>query len=120
MFQSGSPILESICLFCFRVFQHDLYQLRLNTARAYVSALETSASPVSSDPEEPLKLTVQVRILLGNDDIQTHRCLLHFIIRVPCNMKPFLPLIKKCCNLGICLTEHRHAIFVKVFDINVA
>lgn len=43
-----------------RVFQHDLYQLRLNTARAYVSALETSANPVSSDPEEPIKLTAQV------------------------------------------------------------
>ncbi len=48
----------SVC----RVFQHDLYQLRLNTARSYVAALETSASPVSSDPEEPLKLTVQVPI----------------------------------------------------------
>ena len=43
-----------------RVFQHDLYQLRLNTARAYVSALDTSANPVSSDPEEPIKLTAQV------------------------------------------------------------
>ena len=43
-----------------RVFQHDLYQLRLNTARAYVSALETSSNPVSSDPEEPIKLTAQV------------------------------------------------------------
>jgi len=43
-----------------RVFQHDLYQLRLNTARAYVSALDTSSNPVSSDPEEPIKLTAQV------------------------------------------------------------
>ena len=43
-----------------RVFQHDLYQLRLNTARAYVNALQTSANPVSSDPEEPIKLTAQV------------------------------------------------------------
>ncbi|XP_023347799.1 Bardet-Biedl syndrome 1 protein homolog isoform X2 [Eurytemora carolleeae] len=43
-----------------RVFQHDLYQLRLNTARAFVSALETSSNPVSSDPEEPIKLTAQV------------------------------------------------------------
>ena len=45
-----------------RVFQHDLYQLRLNTARAYVSALQTVAVPVSADPEEPLKLSAQVAV----------------------------------------------------------
>ncbi len=86
--------MEFIYLFCFRVFQHDLYQLRLNTARAYVSALETSASPVSSDPEEPLKLTVQVRILLSNDDIHTLRCLFHNFIILPCHTKQFLLFIK--------------------------
>ncbi len=43
-----------------RVFQHDLYQLRLKTARCYVSALETSANPVSADPEEPIKISAQV------------------------------------------------------------
>ena len=53
--------LENVAgIVVFRVFQHDLYQLRLNTARSVVAALETSASPVSSDPGEPLKLTVQV------------------------------------------------------------
>ena len=55
-----------------RVFQHDLYQLRLNTARSYVAALQTKAAPVSTDPEEPLKLSAQVlglgpvfRLILG-------------------------------------------------------
>ena len=43
-----------------RVFQHDLYQLRLKTARCYVSALETSANPVSADPDEPIKISAQV------------------------------------------------------------
>ncbi|XP_071535409.1 BBSome complex member BBS1 [Panulirus ornatus] len=43
-----------------RVFQHDLYRLRLNTARAYVQALETSSNPVSLSQTEPLKLSAQV------------------------------------------------------------
>ncbi|XP_018022222.2 Bardet-Biedl syndrome 1 protein [Hyalella azteca] len=43
-----------------RVFQHDLYKLRLNTARQYVRALETSSNPVSITQTEPLKLSAQV------------------------------------------------------------
>ncbi|RXG51025.1 Bardet-Biedl syndrome 1 protein [Armadillidium vulgare] len=43
-----------------RVFQHDLYRLRLNTARSYVQALESSSNPVSLTQEEPLKLSAQV------------------------------------------------------------
>ncbi|KAG0729916.1 Bardet-Biedl syndrome 1 [Chionoecetes opilio] len=43
-----------------RVFQHDLYRLRLSTARAYVQALETSSNPVSLSQTEPLKLSAQV------------------------------------------------------------
>ncbi|KAF2361455.1 hypothetical protein FHG87_007784 [Trinorchestia longiramus] len=43
-----------------RVFQHDLYKLRLNTARQYVRALETSSNPVSLTQTEPLKLSAQV------------------------------------------------------------
>uniref|UniRef100_A0A6A7G4S6 Bardet-Biedl syndrome 1 protein-like n=1 Tax=Hirondellea gigas TaxID=1518452 RepID=A0A6A7G4S6_9CRUS len=43
-----------------RVFQHDLYKLRLNTARQYVRALETSSNPVSLSQSEPLKLSAQV------------------------------------------------------------
>ena len=43
-----------------RVFQHDLYKLRLNTARLYVRALETSSNPVTISQNEPLKLSAQV------------------------------------------------------------
>ena len=43
-----------------RVFQHDLYRLRLSTARAYVQALETSSNPISLSQTEPLKLSAQV------------------------------------------------------------
>ncbi|XP_045616559.1 BBSome complex member BBS1 isoform X1 [Procambarus clarkii] len=48
------------CVLMHRVFQHDLYRLRLNTARAYVQALETSSNPVSLSQTEPLKLSAQV------------------------------------------------------------
>eukprot|EP00094_Tigriopus_californicus_P008115 TCALIF_07811-PA protein Name:"Similar to BBS1 Bardet-Biedl syndrome 1 protein (Homo sapiens)" AED:0.07 eAED:0.07 QI:80/0.71/0.37/1/0.71/0.5/8/222/576 len=44
-----------------RVFQHDLYLMRLNTARAFVSTLESSSNPVTLDQGEPLKLSAQVR-----------------------------------------------------------
>lgn len=43
-----------------RVFQHDLYLLRLNTARSFVSALNTSSNPVSNDGEDQIKLSAQV------------------------------------------------------------
>ncbi|CAL4218924.1 unnamed protein product, partial [Meganyctiphanes norvegica] len=48
------------CILMHRVFQHDLYRLRLNTARAYVQALETSSNPISLSNTEPLKLSAQV------------------------------------------------------------
>ncbi|KAK4326344.1 hypothetical protein Pmani_003138 [Petrolisthes manimaculis] len=48
------------CVLMHRVFQHDLYRLRLSTARAYVSALDTSSNPVSLSQSEPLKLSAQV------------------------------------------------------------
>ncbi|XP_050689408.1 Bardet-Biedl syndrome 1 protein homolog [Eriocheir sinensis] len=48
------------CVLMHRVFQHDLYRLRLSTARAYVHALETSSNPVSLTQTEPLKLSAQV------------------------------------------------------------
>jgi Bardet-Biedl syndrome 1 protein len=46
-----------------RVFQHDLYLLRLNTARAFVRALQTSSNPItmaSEENDEPIKLSAQV------------------------------------------------------------
>lgn len=43
-----------------RAFQHDLYRLRLTTARAYVNALTSSQNPVSYGAIDPLKLSAQV------------------------------------------------------------
>lgn len=45
-----------------RTFQTDLYLLRLRAARAYVQALESSLSPMSTTAREPLKLHAVVRI----------------------------------------------------------
>ncbi|XP_014667462.1 PREDICTED: Bardet-Biedl syndrome 1 protein-like [Priapulus caudatus] len=44
-----------------RMFQHDLYRLRLNTAKSYVSSLESSLNPISSSLSEPVKLSAQVQ-----------------------------------------------------------
>lgn len=44
-----------------RAFQHDLYRLRLNTARAYVKSLESSLNPVSSSQNEAVKLTAAIQ-----------------------------------------------------------
>ncbi|XP_077996781.1 BBSome complex member BBS1-like [Glandiceps talaboti] len=44
-----------------RMFQHDLYRLRLNTARAFVKALDNSLNPISTNPQEPLKLSAQIQ-----------------------------------------------------------
>ncbi|XP_039337778.1 Bardet-Biedl syndrome 1 protein isoform X4 [Mauremys reevesii] len=44
-----------------RVFQMDLYRLRLMAARAYVKALESSLAPITSTLQEPLKMNAVVQ-----------------------------------------------------------
>eukprot|EP00794_Sanderia_malayensis_P020242 gene20242-22224_t len=44
-----------------RVFQQDLYRLRLKTARSYVHAITTSLNPLSTSLHDPVKLSVQVQ-----------------------------------------------------------
>ncbi|XP_013780434.1 Bardet-Biedl syndrome 1 protein homolog, partial [Limulus polyphemus] len=44
-----------------RSFQHDLYRLRLNTARSYVKVLTSSLTPVSTGGSDPLKLSAQIQ-----------------------------------------------------------
>lgn len=43
-------------------FQHDLFRLRLNTARACVNALQSCSNPLSTNTLEPLKMSAQVCI----------------------------------------------------------
>ncbi|XP_029770155.1 Bardet-Biedl syndrome 1 protein homolog, partial [Terrapene carolina triunguis] len=47
-----------------RVFQMDLYRLRLMAARAYVKALESSLAPVTSTLQEPLKMNAVVTLFV--------------------------------------------------------
>nr|XP_032660184.1 Bardet-Biedl syndrome 1 protein isoform X3 [Chelonoidis abingdonii] len=47
-----------------RVFQMDLYRLRLMAARAYVKALESSLAPVTSTLQEPLKMNAVAPMLI--------------------------------------------------------
>jgi len=44
-----------------RIFQHDLYRLRLNTAQNYVNALQKKMTPVSHSALAPLKLAANVQ-----------------------------------------------------------
>ncbi|KAJ9590443.1 hypothetical protein L9F63_016530 [Diploptera punctata] len=43
-----------------QTFQHDLFRLRLDTARACVTALQSCSNPFSTDSHEPLKMSAQV------------------------------------------------------------
>ncbi|KDR20997.1 Bardet-Biedl syndrome 1 protein homolog [Zootermopsis nevadensis] len=43
-----------------QTFQHDLFRLRLNTARACVNALQSCKNPFSMDTHEPIKMSAQV------------------------------------------------------------
>ena len=46
-----------------QTFQHDLFRLRLNAARACVSALQSCSNPFSANVNEPLKMSAQVFIM---------------------------------------------------------
>lgn len=46
-----------------QTFQHDLFRLRLNAARACVSALQSCSTPFSANITEPLKMSAQVFIM---------------------------------------------------------
>uniref|UniRef100_T1J8I6 Uncharacterized protein n=1 Tax=Strigamia maritima TaxID=126957 RepID=T1J8I6_STRMM len=43
-----------------RMFQQDLYRMRLEVAKCYVKSLQSNEIPLANDPEDPIKLTAQV------------------------------------------------------------
>lgn len=45
-----------------RMFQHDLFNMKLIAARAYVKAISTSLNPMTSNSSDPIKLSAQVII----------------------------------------------------------
>lgn len=48
------------CADMYRQFQHDLYRMRLETARNYVGVLQKSLTPISVSQTDPVKLHVEV------------------------------------------------------------
>lgn len=50
------------CVAMHRAFQMDLSRLRLAAAKAYVKALESSLTPMSSSLTEPLKMNAVVSV----------------------------------------------------------
>jgi hypothetical protein len=66
MYSGISRLTSNFILWMFvamhQTFQHDLFRLRLNTARACVNALQSCSNPVSANINEPLKMSAQVFI----------------------------------------------------------
>jgi hypothetical protein len=45
-----------------QTFQKELYKFRIKTAKEFLNSLKSSSTPVSTNPNEPLKLNAQVNI----------------------------------------------------------
>ena len=44
-----------------QIFQKELYRFRIKTAKEFLSSLKTASTPISTNPNEPLKLNAQVQ-----------------------------------------------------------
>ncbi len=44
-----------------QTFQKELFKFRIKTAKQFLNSLETSSTPISTNPNEPLKLNAQVQ-----------------------------------------------------------
>ena len=44
-----------------QTFQKDLYRFRIKAAKEFLRSLQTSSTPISTNPNEPLKLNAQVQ-----------------------------------------------------------
>lgn len=44
-----------------QTFQKELFKFRIKTAKQFLKSLETSSTPISTNPNEPLKLNAQVQ-----------------------------------------------------------
>ena len=87
-----------------RMFQHDLYLLRLNTARAFVESIKTSANPaagsavgVGAESSEPIKMSAQVlglgpvfRLVIGLCNTSPGKPSRNLMITFYCNDKLYV------------------------------
>ncbi len=46
-----------------QTFQKELYRFRIKTAKEFLKSLKTASTPISTNPNEPLKLNAQVCFL---------------------------------------------------------
>ena len=44
-----------------QIFQKELYRFRIKTAKEFLSSLKTASTPISTNPNEPLKMNAQVQ-----------------------------------------------------------
>jgi Bardet-Biedl syndrome 1 protein len=44
-----------------QTFQRELYKFRIKTAREFLKSLSNSSTPISTNPNEPIKLNAQVQ-----------------------------------------------------------
>lgn len=62
-----------------QTFQKDLYRFRIKTAKEFLRSLKTSSTPISTNPNEPLKINAQVEILIfisQNSEYWNENCLI--------------------------------------------
>lgn len=67
----------------YRQFQHDLYRMRLETARNYVGVLQKSLTPISISQTDPVKLHVEVR--------NNFSCIC--LLKITCNIAMEIPTL---------------------------
>ena len=53
--------IEIFDLVMHQTFQKELYKFRIKTAKQFLDSLKTSSTPISTNPNEPLKLNAQVQ-----------------------------------------------------------
>ena len=44
-----------------QTFQKDLFRFRIKTAKEFLRTLQTSSTPISTNPNEPLKINAQIQ-----------------------------------------------------------
>lgn len=56
-----------------QTFQRELFRFRIKTAKEFLKTLTTSMTPISTNPNEPLKINAQV------SGLHVKSALIHFI-----------------------------------------
>lgn len=46
-----------------QTFEQELYKFRIRTAKEFLKSLKTASTPISTNPNEPIRLNAQVRFI---------------------------------------------------------